>query len=100
MIYFSFANISMSQSEFNENERYQHILNNIFQELEKINPEGGPFNENTDLTRDVQIDSASVMNLIFELEESHGVSIPLNHLADISRIGDLASLILKLKKEI
>ena len=60
-------------------------------------PDAGPFTEATDLTRDVHVDSASIMSLVFNLEESFDVSVPLNELSNVLTIGDLAKLIVKLK---
>lgn len=84
--------------EPNENEVYRGIVDSICKQLKQIAPEAGSLTEETDLTMDLHIDSASTMSLVFDLEESFDVSVPLNELSDVRTIRDLASLILKLKE--
>lgn len=72
------------------------ILNIIYTELEKVNDEKITLSESTDITTDMNVDSVAIMDLMFELEESFDVSVPLNDLADIRTIGQLADLIASL----
>ena len=53
----------------------------------------------TDMTADVAVDSVAVMDLVFALEEKFDISIPLNLLADIHKIGELAELVHKIQNE-
>jgi acyl carrier protein len=46
--------------------------------------------ENTDLVSDLEFDSLKVMNLIEDVEDYFDISIPLNVLADVRTIKDLA----------
>ena len=82
----------------NENEAYRRIVDSICEQLKRIAPEADLLTEETDLTMDIHIDSASTMSLVFDLEESFDVSVPLNELSDVRTIRDLASLIVKLKE--
>lgn len=82
----------------NDSEAYRRIVTTICDQLKLIAPEAEALNEETDLTMDVHIDSASTMSLVFDLEESFDVSVPLNELSDVRTIRDLASLIVKLKE--
>ncbi|MEZ5814257.1 MAG: acyl carrier protein [Alphaproteobacteria bacterium] len=53
----------------------------------------------TDMTADIAVDSVAVMDLVFALEEKFDISIPLNVLADIHKIGELAALVQRLAGE-
>ena len=46
--------------------------------------------ENTDLISDLEFDSLKVMNLVEDVEDYFDISIPLNVLADVRTIKDLA----------
>lgn len=47
----------------------------------------------TNLVDELCLDSTKVMNLLLELEDEFDVAIPLNALADVHTVGDLAELI-------
>jgi acyl carrier protein len=49
----------------------------------------------TGLTGELALDSLKVMDLITDVEDHYDISVPLNSLADIRTVGDLASLIQK-----
>jgi len=49
----------------------------------------------TGLTGELALDSLKVMDLITDVEDHYEISVPLNTLADIKTVGDLASLIQK-----
>lgn len=51
----------------------------------------------TDMTQDLNVDSLTAMDLVFELEENYDISIPLNDLGDIYKIGQLAELVERLR---
>ena len=70
------------------------VLEVIFSELEKVNHQGLKLQESTDITTDMNVDSVAIMDLVFELEEKFDISVPLNDLADIRKIGELADLVL------
>jgi len=74
------------------------ILDTIRRQLERMAEDSPTLTEETDLTKDVDIDSASIMTLVFELEETFDVSVPLNELGDVRTIGELASLIERLRR--
>lgn len=81
----------------NDNPDHRQIVDTICEQLKQVVPEVGSLSEETDLTMDVHIDSAATMALVFELEESFDVSVPLNDLSSVRTIGDLAAIITKLK---
>ena len=47
----------------------------------------------TDLIDELQLDSLKVMNLVLEIEDEFDVTIPLNTLADVRSVGDLARVL-------
>lgn len=51
----------------------------------------------TDIARDLAIDSLALMNIVMELEDKFDVSIPLDRMAVIETVGELASLIDELR---
>jgi len=71
----------------------------ICQELSKVLKTPQDLDAQTDMTTDISVDSVAIMDLTFVLEEEFDVSIPLNALADISKIGELAALVEKLQGE-
>lgn len=77
----------------------EDIVPFIIGELEKVNPEKILLNEATDMATELKIDSLAVMDLMFAIEEHFDVSIPLNDLADIRTIGQLAEMVEKIARE-
>ena len=87
----------MSATPPDKNENYQQIVQTICEKLEEIDPENKNLTEATDLTTDVHLDSASTMNLVFTLEETLDISVPLNDLGNLRTVGDLAALLQRLQ---
>lgn len=80
------------------NSNYTEVLAVVCAELQAMFPDDGPITDQTDMTTDLPLDSAGTMTLVFELESKLDVSLPLNELAGISRVHELASLIVKLRQ--
>ncbi len=72
---------------------YSQIIGLIIEELEKVNHEKISLSEATDITTDTHADSLAVMELIFTLEETYNVSIPINELSDVRTIGQIARVV-------
>jgi acyl carrier protein len=53
----------------------------------------------TDISRDLAVDSLSLMNIVMELEERFDISIPLARLSEVRTAGDLSSLIDDIRKK-
>ena len=49
--------------------------------------------ESTDIARDLAVDSLALMNIVMELEDKFDLSIPLDRLAVVQTVGELAALI-------
>jgi len=73
----------------------EDIVAALCAELAKLDPQGGPLSESTDITTDLNIDSVAVMDLLFALEERYDVSIPLNELDDVRTVGQLADVVVQ-----
>jgi len=55
--------------------------------------------EDTELTGELALDSLKVMDLVLAVEDWFDISIPINALADVRTVGDLASTIQKNRGE-
>ena len=51
----------------------------------------------SNIGQDLGIDSLTLMNIVMELEDVFELSIPLDRLADVETVGDLAALINELR---
>lgn len=51
----------------------------------------------TNITRDLGLDSLAVMNFVMVLEDKFDVSIPLDKIAEVETVGDLAKTINELR---
>lgn len=67
--------------------------------LEEFNKEGVLLGQHTDITAELSIDSPSILEVLFELEEKLDISIPIDSLADISTIGELCTIIKQIMDE-
>ena len=74
------------------------VLPVIYTELDRINERGIALTENTDITTDLAVDSVAIMDLMFVLEETFDVAVPLNDLADVRTIGQLAGHVERLAR--
>ena len=54
----------------------------------------------TDIARDLDVDSLALMNMVMELEDTFDVSIPLDRLASVRTVGDLSGLIAELRRKV
>ena len=53
----------------------------------------------TDIARDLDVDSLALMNIVMELEDTFDVSIPLDRLGPVRTVGDLAAVISELREK-
>jgi len=56
-----------------------------------------PINGATVITKDLAIDSLPVMDMVMEIEDRFDVSIPMNLVAEIYTVDELADTVLKLR---
>ena len=61
--------------------------------LAQFKREAATITRDTDIAEDLRLDSLAVMDLMMELEDKFDVSIPLNMVAEIRTVGDLAEAV-------
>lgn len=54
----------------------------------------------TDIARDLDVDSLALMNIVMELEDAFDVSIPLDRLATVRTVGELSGLVNDLRMKV
>jgi acyl carrier protein len=69
---------------------YEDIVSQVIAAIREILSQDIEINEDTNLVSDLEFDSLKVMNLIEDVEDYFDISIPLNVLADVRTIKDLA----------
>jgi acyl carrier protein len=69
------------------------VFEQVVNLLEPFRKADNVINRETDISQDLKLDSLAVMDLMMELEEKFDVTIPLNLVAEIRTVGDLAEAI-------
>ena len=72
---------------------YEEILDRLNGQLSSIAPEGAEFDESTDLVEGLGLDSFKVLDLLMEIEDEFDISIPMNVLADVKTVKNMAERI-------
>ena len=75
---------------------YDNMTQQIIALIKPIVPPQVDLDENTDLVSDLEFDSLKVMNLMEDIEDRFDISVPLNILADVRTIKDLAGQLQRL----
>lgn len=52
----------------------------------------------TDIARDLAVDSLALMNIVMELEDAFDISIPLDRLTQLQTVGDLSDIISSIRR--
>ena len=71
----------------------EEVFLEICRMLEPFNNSENKIGRETDILRDLNIDSLSVMNFIMKIEDEFDISIPLNVLPDIRTVNDLVAMV-------
>ena len=74
-------------------------LRETIEVLKPFRKDGRPITGETDLIKDLNLDSLAVMDLMMALEEKFDVSIPLNVVPELHTVADLADKIHQIKGE-
>ena len=61
--------------------------------LKPYNPENKTLNAETDIAAELNIDSVGVLDFIMEVEDKYDIEIPMNAVANIRTIGELANYV-------
>lgn len=75
------------------------ILAEIVNALLPFKKSDTPITAETEIARDLNLDSLAVMDLLMVLEDKFDVSIPLNMVPEIATVGELAKAIRDSKTE-
>ncbi|OYQ33849.1 acyl carrier protein [Niveispirillum lacus] len=73
------------------------IVETIIAALVKTLPTPVTVTTETSITRDLGLDSLAVMDFVMVLEDQFDVSIPMERIAEVETIGDLARTISELR---
>lgn len=76
---------------------YSDILQKLCVHLRKFCPPDVEITPQTDLINQLAIDSVKLLNLVMELEDEFDLTVPLNALADVQTVHELANLIHRIK---
>ena len=73
----------------------EQVVAEIIQRLEPFRVDARPISGSTVITKDLNIDSLAVMDMVMELEDRFDISIPLNDVAEIHTVDELADAVLR-----
>lgn len=76
---------------------YDEIMQLLCDRLSSLTNSEVTITADTNLISELSIDSIKLLNLIMEIEDTFDISIPINALADVQTVHELASLISKIK---
>ncbi|SFL25358.1 acyl carrier protein [Nitrosomonas aestuarii] len=76
---------------------YDEIMQLLCDRLSTLTSSEAAITADTNLISELSIDSIKLLNLIMEIEDSFDISIPINALADVQTVHELASLISRIK---
>lgn len=76
---------------------YDEIIELLCDRLSSLTNTDTNITAETNLISGLSIDSIKLLNLIMEIEDAFDISIPINALADVQTVHELASLISKIK---
>lgn len=79
------------------NQSYEAVLGDVVAFLNEQTKGRFSISEQTDMARDLSLDSLAVMDVLLALEDKFDISIPINHLAEVQTVGDLARTIIAIK---
>lgn len=74
----------------------QEIMQTVLTHLARFPTKSEELNAQTDLSADMNIDSVNMMELLMEVEDTFDVSFPLNMMANVNTVQDLANQIKQL----
>lgn len=79
------------------NDSYDEIMQLLCDRLSSMTNSGVQITAETNLINQLSIDSIKLLNLIMEIEDTFDISIPINALADVQTVRQLADLVHKIK---
>ncbi len=80
-------------------DNYENTLQRISKHLERIAGSGAEIRPDTNLVDQFALDSVKILDLIMEIEDEFDISIPLNLMAEVQLVSDLARMIERIESE-
>lgn len=80
-------------------DNYENTLQRICKHLERIAGPGAVIGADTNLVDEFALDSVKILDLIMEIEDEFDISIPLNLMAEVQLVSDLARMIERIESE-
>jgi len=80
-------------------DNYENTLQRIIRHLERIAGPGAEIRHDTNLVDQFALDSVKILDLIMEIEDEFDISIPLNLMAEVQLVSDLASMIERIESD-
>lgn len=78
---------------------YNDVLQKLCHHLKQLAGPEVEVTPQTDLINQLAIDSVKLLNLIMEIEDEFDISVPINALADVQTVHELATLIHRIKSQ-
>ena len=78
----------------------EEVVDIIIKELLVIMPNASDIVSETNIVRDLSLDSLAVMDLVMALEDYFDISIPLDRIADTETVFQLAGVVQSLQTEV
>ena len=72
---------------------YEEILEKVINELSALTTSDANLTENSELVTELGLDSFKVLDLLMDIEDEFDISMPVNLLADVHTVKDLAERI-------
>ncbi len=69
---------------------YEAILAKITARVAELTPPGVELREDSNLVTELRLDSFKVLDLLLDIEDEFDISMPVNLLADVRTVEDLA----------
>ena len=79
---------------------YAEILFRLIQHLERIASPGTVIDEESEIVTQLGLDSVKVLDVIMEIEDEFDISVPMNLLADVRTVSDLARVIEQIQSSV
>ena len=76
---------------------YSDILQKLCHHIKQFTGPDVEILPQTDLINQLSIDSVKLLNLIMEIEDEFDISVPINALADVQTVQELANLIYQIE---
>ena len=88
---------AIDKREAREQISRRDVMAEIHRHLEPFRTGETPITGATVITKDLNVDSLAVMDMVMELEDRFDISIPMNVVAEIYTVDELAATILELR---